>query len=110
MNLNTLTIVVIVFVATAAIGYGALVLTNWNIERNIEKQKRKYLNKHGCDSCCPRCRKWESDGNTILSEDQPDGTIQRQCAKCGHSWIAIFTPAGFIPIEDTIFTKVDQDV
>ncbi len=51
-----------------------------------------------CDSCCPRCKQWESHGNTINTESLDDGSEQRTCSVCGQQWKAVFGPAGFMPI------------
>ena len=63
------------------------------------KMQDEHLKYRGSDSACPRCKKWESQGNTIYTEDLEDGTDKRTCTNCKHEWLAIFTPAGFIPIE-----------
>ncbi len=55
-----------------------------------------------CDSCCPRCKQWESSGNRITTEpysEPDDGSENRVCANCGYSWRAVFTPFGFIPVD-----------
>lgn len=54
----------------------------------------------GCDSCCPQCKRWESKGNIIRVYPRPDGSESRFCRNCGHSWRAIFTPGGFLPIPE----------
>lgn len=65
-----------------------------------EQMSDNYLRPNGgCDSACPNCKEWESHGNTISTVPLEDGSDQRKCGKCGHSWLAIFTPAGFIPID-----------
>lgn len=59
-----------------------------------------YLKPHGgSDSCCPNCKTWESHGNTITTEPLEDGSDLRKCGACKHEWLAIFTPAGFIPVD-----------
>lgn len=61
--------------------------------------KQNYLKPYGgCDSCCPKCKEWESTGNTIVTTPLNDGSDKRKCEKCGHEWIAIFTPVGFVPL------------
>ncbi|MGI4991011.1 hypothetical protein ACRXCV_00135 (plasmid) [Halobacteriovorax sp. GFR7] len=71
--------------------------------------KPDYLDEHGCDSCCPNCEMWESDGNVINTEPLEDGTDQRTCTNCNHTWLAIFTPAGFIPLDDCKKTEHKLD-
>lgn len=73
------------------------------------KPKPDYLDEHGCDSCCPSCLTWESDGNTILTSDNEDGTYLRRCGKCNHVWDAIFTPAGFIPLSECTTPKTKKE-
>lgn len=65
-----------------------------------DKQMREnYLKpRGGCDSCCPNCKEWEYQGNKIVTEPLEDGSNKRTCGKCGHEWLAIFTPAGFVSI------------
>lgn len=65
-----------------------------------EKAKESYTKERGCNSCCPRCKKWESDGNRITTQPLDDGSDERVCHNCGFVWKAIFTPAGFIPVQD----------
>ena len=66
-----------------------------------EKIKENYLKPNGgCNSACPRCKQWESSGNLIFTEPLEDGSDKRTCENCGNEWLAIFTPAGFIPIEN----------
>ena len=78
----------------------------WKGVFNFSRKKgnKSYLETHGCDSCCPRCKVWESEGNTIrtLPYDgvNDDGSYRRVCWSCEYSWRAIFTPAGFVPVED----------
>lgn len=75
----------------------------WSWVRNLSERK---MNKEwfkpsgGCDSCCPRCKQWESLGNIIHTKPLEDGSDKRSCTNCGYVWLAIFTPAGFIPIDD----------
>lgn len=73
-------------------------LHNWLQQRKDKKRKDTYLKQHGCDSCCPECRVWESDGNDIITEDQDDGSQLRTCG-CSVTWRTIFTPAGFIKVD-----------
>lgn len=64
-----------------------------------DKQMRKnYLKPHGgFDSCCPNCKEYEYQGNTITSTALDDDIDERMCHKCKHVWSTIFTPFGFIP-------------
>lgn len=60
--------------------------------------KKNYLKPNGgCDSCCPNCKVWESQGNVITTEPVDDWD-KRTCGVCNHVWAAIFTPAGFIQV------------
>ena len=74
----------------------------WNKIKSLAVNKiaDDYLKKHGCDSCCPNCNQWESAGNKITTEPLEDGSDKRVCGACGHSWLAIFTPAGFVPVSE----------
>ena len=67
----------------------------------VKDKKRKFLEENFCDSRCPECKKWESEGNVITTKynEPDDGTEIRTCGSCNHTWRAIFTPAGFIPID-----------
>jgi len=74
----------------------------------IWKRLRDYCNKKmtsawmsggNCDSCCPACRQWESEGNIIQTIDNDDGSVTRECGNCTLRWQAIFTPAGFIKVD-----------
>ena len=68
--------------------------------------KGNYLKPNGgCDSCCPKCKKWESMGNNITTKPLENGSDERVCANCGNVWIAIFTPAGFIPVQSAKDTQ-----
>lgn len=60
-----------------------------------------FLPNGGCDSCCPTCKQWEHQGNLITSKDSPDGLVLRECSNCKYTWKAIFTPGGFIAVDDT---------
>lgn len=72
----------------------------WLSEYADSKAKYHYIRPHGgCNSACPRCKAWEHQGNKITTEDSNDQTQTRTCTNCGHTWKAIFTPAGFIPVE-----------
>ncbi len=65
-----------------------------------EQMQDNYLKpRGGCDSCCPNCKEWESQGNTITTRPLDDGSDERVCSKCNYKWLAIFTPAGFMPID-----------
>lgn len=63
-----------------------------------EKVRDNYTKRHGCNSCCPKCKTWESSGNKITTTPLDDGSDHRTCQVCGYDWLAIFTPAGFIPL------------
>ena len=52
-----------------------------------------------CDSACPNCKKWESKGNCIETKHNEDGSEHRACSNCEHEWDAVFTPAGFVPVD-----------
>lgn len=54
----------------------------------------------GCDSCCPKCKVWESLGNKITTTPLENGSDLRLCGNCGYEWRAIFTPAGFVQVGD----------
>lgn len=71
----------------------------------VEKKMRAAWFEHGnCDSCCTNCKYWESHGNVISTKATvpEDGSETRRCKNCGHSWKAIFTPAGFIPLDEFV--------
>jgi hypothetical protein len=75
----------------------------WKYVNALSKKgmKENYLKPHGgCDSCCPRCRIWESEGNTIYTAENDDNSDTRECSTCAYKWKAIFTPAGFMPIKE----------
>ena len=63
------------------------------------KMRKAWFRGGNCDSCCPRCKRWESLGNVIKTTPLEDGSDHRVCEACGHEWLAIFTPAGFIPVD-----------
>lgn len=76
----------------------------WDFWRFIKvfsekKMKESWMEGGNCDSCCPRCRYYESQGNIIVTTANKDGSENRSCLSCGYKWTAIFTPAGFIPME-----------
>lgn len=72
----------------------------WLRDFSDNRMQENYLKpRGGCDSACPNCNTWESQGNRITTEPHEDGTDKRTCSKCNHVWWAIFTPAGFIPAE-----------
>jgi hypothetical protein len=52
-----------------------------------------------CTSKCRRCKQWEHTGTTVKTEDAEDGPVVRTCMNCGYQFTAVFTPAGFIPVE-----------
>ncbi len=63
--------------------------------------KDNYLKPHGgCNSCCPNCKSWESGGNRITTVPLDDGSDERTCHTCKHTWLTIFTPVGFIPVDN----------
>lgn len=64
------------------------------------KMQAEWLKYRGWDSSCPRCKMWCSQGNKIYTEALDVGVDKRTCSNCKHTWSAIFTPAGFIPIDD----------
>jgi hypothetical protein len=71
-----------------------------------KKMRENYLKPHGgCDSCCPNCREWESQGNLIATPPLEDGSDSRICGKCHHEWLTIFTPAGFAPLSAALKPK-----
>ncbi len=73
----------------------------WLKALSDKKMKSEYLRPYGgCNSCCPKCKKWQHDGNIINTTTLEDGSDERICGNCGNTWLAIFTPAGFIPLED----------
>ena len=57
------------------------------------------LPRGGCDSCCPKCKKWEYQGNKIETRYFDNDLDKRTCGNCGHDWLAIFTPAGFVEVK-----------
>lgn len=74
-----------------------------------EQMKENYLKPNGgCDSACPSCNVWEHQGNRITTEPLDDGTDKRSCGACGYEWLAIFTPAGFIPLSEYKITNVKE--
>lgn len=77
-------------------------LFNIHEKRKELTRKQKYLKEHGTDSCCPRCKVWESDGNVIYTtpSEPDDGSDIRECTNCGHKWRAIFGPGIFINIDE----------
>ncbi len=68
------------------------------ISNNVMK-KTFLLPRGGCNSCCPKCKKWEHQGNIIKTTYFNDDIEKRNCGNCGHEWLAIFTPAGFVEVE-----------
>lgn len=79
----------------------------WIHDISKSQLKESYLKPNGgCDSCCPRCNYWEHEGNKITTQPLADGSDKRTCERCGYVWLAIFTPAGFIPIEHTNKTNL----
>lgn len=76
----------------------------------IEKQMQDaYLEGGGCTSKCPNCNLWEHQGITILNEDLTNGMTRRTCDNCGHVCFSIFTPAGFITIENYGISEDDEE-
>lgn len=63
-----------------------------------KRMKRAWMAGGNCDSCCPRCKQWESLGNDISTAQKDDDSCLRRCTNCGYKWVAIFTPTGFVPI------------
>lgn len=75
----------------------------WKSVRDFAEKKMKeaWFIGGNCNSCCPNCKNWESTGKTVItSTDNDDESISRKCSNCGHTWRAIFTPAGFVPIDE----------
>ncbi len=64
------------------------------------RMSEAYMRGGNCDSKCPRCNLWESSGNAIETIPDDDGSEIRTCLNCYHTWRAIFTPAGFVPIKE----------
>lgn len=87
-------------------------LWKWLNKLSSKKIKDNYLKEHGCDSCCPRCKRWESESNTIYTEvsEPDDGTEKRTCTNCDYVWKTIFTPAGFIPVDQCTTAKVEDTI
>jgi aldehyde:ferredoxin oxidoreductase len=78
----------------------------WLLKLAEQGMKDNYLKpRGGCDSCCPRCSRWESSGNKITTVPLNQYTDKRTCSACGYEWIGIFTPAGFIPVPTEGKTK-----
>jgi hypothetical protein len=75
----------------------------WTLVANFAKKRQSsaYLEGGGCDSCCPRCKQFESQGNTIYTRTHPDDSYAelRTCVNCGYEWKSVFTPVGFVPVE-----------
>lgn len=71
----------------------------WKALRDWCNRRMKDAWMHGgnCDSCCPRCKQWESHGNKITTEPFPKWD-HRVCGNCGYKWPAEFGPAGFMPL------------
>jgi len=63
-----------------------------------KKMEDAWFEGGNCDSACPNCKQWESHGNKITTESQDDGLEIRKCVNCGHTWRAVFTPAGFVKV------------
>ena len=79
-------------------------MTKWEFWRAARdwcngRMKSARMEGGNCDSCCPRCHQWESHGNNITTKDREDGSMLRNCSACQYVWVAIFTPAGFIPVD-----------
>lgn len=64
-----------------------------------KKMKSAWMEGGNCDSCCSKCKQWESMGNNIKTVPQSDGAEIRTCGNCGDEWRAIFTPAGFVRVD-----------
>jgi hypothetical protein len=76
----------------------------WEFWRKVRdwcnrKMTSAWMEKGNCDSRCPQCNQWESRGNIIVTLSQDDGSELRICKNCDYEWKALFTPAGFIPID-----------
>lgn len=65
-----------------------------------KKMTNAWMHGGNCDSRCLRCKRWESHGNRIETTSLDDVLEHRKCSGCGYEWRAIFTPAGFVPIDD----------
>lgn len=71
----------------------------WKVLRDFAEDRMKYTWPHSADSCCPRCKFWESSGNLIATKDvQGEFPVSRTCGTCNYTWRALPTPAGFVPL------------
>lgn len=76
----------------------------WEFWKSIRQwaERRMYaawMDGGNCSSCCPRCKQWEHLGNNVTTTDNADESVTRTCGACKYQRRAIFTPAGFCPIE-----------
>jgi len=67
--------------------------TKWNTYQE-NKLVKDYLSRNGSTHACPKCNKWEHEGNTIYTEIYCDQTDKRTCTNCGYVWRSHFCPAG----------------
>lgn len=79
----------------------------WNFWRRARNwcqkhMRRVYMEGGNCDSACPRCHQWESLGNIIETHPLEDGSEWRICSNCKYEWQALFTPAGFVPVNKDV--------
>lgn len=66
-----------------------------------KKLRKEHTHSYGCNSRCPRCKRWEHEDNEIITvEYYSGGSVLRSCTQCRYKWRAIFTPCGFVPVED----------
>lgn len=68
-----------------------------------DREKNIYLRKHGSTHCCPKCKKWEHEGNLIYTEIYDDWTDKRTCSSCGYIWRSFFCPAGHYYLEQYVW-------
>ena len=76
----------------------------WELWKKIRdwsnrRMKDAWMEGGNCDSACPNCKQWESLGNRIETVPLESGLELRKCKSCGNEWQAIFTPAGFVPVD-----------
>lgn len=75
-------------------------ILKWMKKYSFEEISKEYCKKYGCDSACPRCKVWESEGNTIYTEPLESGDLdKRTCTNCENVWYTIFTPMGHTPVD-----------
>lgn len=73
----------------------------WLNKTTKESLSHDHCKKFGCDSACPKCKVWESEGNTIYTEYENNDVDKRTCTNCNNVWYTIFTPAGHYPVDYT---------